>query len=38
MACRNLVKKEPLKVMDLLEVDEYRYKKKRYMRDDYHRN
>ncbi len=27
-ACRNLVKREPLKVMDLLRVDEYRYKKR----------
>lgn len=25
-ACRNLVKKEPIKVMDLLRVDEYKYK------------
>ena len=25
-ACRNIVKKEPLKVMDLLEIDEYKYK------------
>lgn len=31
-ACRNLVKKEPAKVMDLLKVDEYRYKKKIYQR------
>jgi len=37
-ACRNLVKKEPIKVMDLLQVDEYRYKKKRYRRNDYQRN
>ncbi len=37
-ACRNLVKKEPIKVMDLLEVDEYRYKKKVYKRSDYSRN
>jgi 3-methyladenine DNA glycosylase AlkC len=34
-ACRNLVKKEPLKVMDLLAVDEYRYKKRVYQRNDY---
>jgi len=34
-ACRNLVKKEPLRVMDLLELDEYRYKKKVYKRSDY---
>jgi len=36
-ACRNLVKNEPIKVMDLLEVDEYRYKKKVYRRRDYSR-
>jgi len=35
-ACRNLVKKEPLKVMDLLKVDEYRYKERIYRRSDYH--
>lgn len=29
-ACRNLVKKEPLKVMNFLQVDEYKYKKKIY--------
>ena len=33
-ACRNLVKKEPVKVMDLLGVDEYRYKKRVYRRGD----
>ncbi len=27
-ACRNLVKKEPLKVMDILRVSEYKYKKR----------
>lgn len=27
-ACRNLVKVDPIKVMDLLRVDEYRYKKR----------
>ncbi len=27
-ACRNLVKKEPIKVMDLLKVNEYKYKKR----------
>lgn len=37
-ACRNLVKNEPTKVMDLLEVDEYRYKKKVYQRSDYSRD
>jgi len=34
-ACRNLVKKEPIKVMDLLLIDEYKYKKNRYKRIDY---
>ena len=34
-ACRNLVKKEPLRVMDLLRVDEYKYKKQVYKRSDY---
>jgi 3-methyladenine DNA glycosylase AlkC len=34
-ACRNLVKKEPLRVMDLLGVDEYKYKKAVYRREDY---
>jgi len=33
--CRNLVKKKPIKVMDLLLVDEYKYKKNRYKRIDY---
>ncbi len=37
-ACRNLVKTKPIKVMDLLEVDEYRYKKKVYRRSDYSRD
>lgn len=37
-ACRNLVKKEPIKVMDLLKIDEYKYKKRVYVRDDYFRN
>ena len=31
-ACRNLVKKEPNKVMDLLKVDEYKYKTAKYVR------
>jgi len=35
-ACRNLVKTDPLKVMDLLKVDEYRYKERIYKRSDYH--
>ena len=34
-ACRNLVKKEPVRVMDLLNVDDYIYKKRRYMRNYY---
>ncbi len=34
-ACRNLVKKEPLKVMNLLKVDEYKYKKAVYKRSRY---
>jgi 3-methyladenine DNA glycosylase AlkC len=33
-ACRNLVKKDPLKVMDLLKVDEYKYKERMYKRGD----
>ena len=37
-ACRNLVKNEPIKVMDILEVDEYHYKKKVYYRSDYSRD
>jgi len=36
-ACRNLVKKEPIRVMDLLHVDEYRYKKRVYRRSEYPR-
>jgi 3-methyladenine DNA glycosylase AlkC len=34
-ACRNLVKKEPVKVMDLLKVDEYKYKKRMHKRSGY---
>ncbi len=34
-ACRNLVKKEPIKVMDLLKVDEYKYKKRIHKRSEY---
>jgi 3-methyladenine DNA glycosylase AlkC len=37
-ACRNLVKKEPVKVMDLLKVDEYKYKKRIYQRIGYQGN
>jgi len=33
-ACRNLVKKEPERVMDLLKVEEYKYKDKKYLRSD----
>jgi 3-methyladenine DNA glycosylase AlkC len=36
-ACRNLVKKEPIRVMSLLHVDEYRYKKKVYKRSEHQR-
>ena len=34
-ACRNLVKKEPVRVMDFLGLDEYKYKKAVYERGDY---
>jgi 3-methyladenine DNA glycosylase AlkC len=34
-ACRNLVKQDPIRVMNLLGVDEYKYKKQVYMRNDY---
>ena len=37
-ACRNLVKKEPIIVMDLLKVDEYKYKNRIYRRSDYKRS
>jgi 3-methyladenine DNA glycosylase AlkC len=37
-ACRNLVKKQPIRVMDLLRVDEYRYKKRVYRRIEYQRD
>jgi len=37
-ACRNLVKNEPLKVIDLLKVDEYKYKNRIYKRSDHQRN
>jgi 3-methyladenine DNA glycosylase AlkC len=33
-ACRNLVKKDPMRVMDLLGVDTYKYKDRIYKRDD----
>ncbi len=34
-ACRNLVKNEPLRVMNILNVDVYTYKKQKYKRSDY---
>jgi len=34
-ACRNIVKTDPLKVMDLLKIDEYKYKKRVYKRNEY---
>jgi 3-methyladenine DNA glycosylase AlkC len=37
-ACRNLVKKEPVKVLDLLKTDEYKYKDRVYKRSDYQRS
>ena len=37
-ACRNLVKKEPIKVMNLLKVNEYKYKRRVHKRSDYQRN
>lgn len=37
-ACRNLVKAEPLRVMDLLRTDEYKYKNRVHKRSEYNRN
>jgi len=37
-ACRNLVKIDTIKVLDLLKTDEYRYKDRVYKRSDYQRN
>jgi 3-methyladenine DNA glycosylase AlkC len=37
-ACRNLVKQEPIRVMNLLCVDEYRYKKRVYKRSEHPRD
>jgi len=37
-ACRNLVKTEPVKVLDLLKTDEYKYKDRVYKRSDHQRN
>jgi 3-methyladenine DNA glycosylase AlkC len=34
-ACRNYVKKEPLKVLELLEVEEYKYKTRIHRKEDY---
>ncbi|OQX95505.1 hypothetical protein B6I21_05085 [candidate division KSB1 bacterium 4572_119] len=37
-ACRNLVKNEPVKVLDLLKIDEYKYKKRIHKRSEYQGN
>jgi 3-methyladenine DNA glycosylase AlkC len=37
-ACRNVVRKEPIRVMNLLRADEYRYKKRVYTRSEYSRD
>jgi 3-methyladenine DNA glycosylase AlkC len=37
-ACRNLVKTEPVKVLNLLKTDEYKYKDRVYKRSDYQRS
>jgi 3-methyladenine DNA glycosylase AlkC len=37
-ACRNLVKSDTIKVLDLLKTDEYKYKDRVYKRSDYQRN
>lgn len=34
-ACRNLIKEDTIRVMNLLEIDEYIYKNKRYYKKDY---
>jgi len=34
-ACRNLVKRKPLLVMDILKTDSYKYKNRKYLRKDY---
>lgn len=34
-ACRNLVIKDPIRVMDILDIDQYKYKNKQYNRSDY---
>jgi len=37
-ACRNLVQSDTIRVMDLLKVDEYQYKKRIYRKSDYQRD
>ena len=37
-ACRNLVKKESIRVMDFLVVDDYIYKKRVYKSDVFHKH
>ena len=37
-ACRNLVKKEPDKVMNVLKIDEYKYKNRTYKKRERKRN
>lgn len=37
-ACRNLVKEDPIKVMDLLKVDEYKYKGRVHRRNEHKKN
>jgi 3-methyladenine DNA glycosylase AlkC len=37
-ACRNLVKTDPIRVLDLLKTNEYKYKDRVYKRSDYQRN
>jgi len=37
-ACRNLVKADPIRVLDLLKTDEYKYKNREYKRSDYQRS
>ena len=36
--CRNIVKEEPIRVMNLLKADEYKYKKAVYKRHEYQGN
>ena len=37
-ACRNLIKQNPIAVMDILQIDRYKYKSKIYFRHDYQRD